>query len=796
MQFMPLARRWLERPGECLVTGLLRWVLILMFGMAVVSACRSAERIGPTVQDLVEFTRIEQPRNSDADALQTQVSPDGRRAFIVTRTAEMATDRNLFRILLLDLDPQRLQAQRPAEPRTVLTIAARRDSSYLDPAIRDVRWVGPETLVFRGRVDDGLDQVYRVDVGTGRLAALTSETLPIVSFAVSDDLRQVVYVAQIPKPPLPTGARSVVVGNQSFWSIKFGQGDMRAQDRQYRYFVASRDGGRQARPLGPVFPESSSQPPGVSISPDGRWALLPRYEPERQLAWADEYPLVGELARLAGPSLGMDPIGYFSRPRSYVARRLVAYRLADGHEQAVVDAPDDAYPGVGQTRSDRLWQRGGKSVVIAGTHLPLSAGRGSGSHLVEYWPDTGRLEVIASLQGRLDAAYPVPGSHDAFVAIDGTQRRWFERTPDGRWKELDRAPAAAGGLQGVSLRLDQALNQPPDVWATTAAGQSVRLTHLNPGYSAETWGVAKPYTWRDAKGRQWDGGLLLPAGFVAGKRYPLVIQTYGFATDRFYLDGANIADGVSSGFAGRAFLREGLLVLALPLGPSTGRPTNERGGVDAFADGVRGAIDALVGEGLVDAERIGLMGWSATGERALNLLTFTDTRIRAATLLDGDANTLFSVAVTYGAGDNMLTRKEAINGGSAFGNTLRDWVRNDPALHTDCVRAALRIETYGPWVLNNWDIYALLRRQYKPAEMVVIPDGTHSLSRPSERMISLQGNVDWYRFWLLGEERHDPVLKGETAQTLEQQYTRWRQMAELRGADERRPRCERVQAGP
>ena len=789
--------RWV-RPDRWLAAGLRSCGGWLLLALVAGSVGQAVAGVGPTVQDVVAFTRLVQPRDSDADALQTQVAPDGRQAFIVTRTADVAAGRNLFRIVLLDLDPDRLGAGRVAASRTLLTVAASRDPSYLDPAIRDVRWVGSHTLVFLGRIDTGVHQAYRLDVRTARLARLTSETLPIVSFAVSDDLRQVVYVAQVPKPPLAPGARSVVVANQSFWSVMFGQNDLRAQDRQYRYFATTGDGQGAARPLGPVFAERSSQAPSVSISPDGRWALLPRYDLDRQLGWAAEYPFVADLLQRAGPSLKIDPIGYFSRPRTYVVRRLVAYRLADGHEQAVIDAPDDAWPGVGQSRSDRLWQRGGQSVVIAGTHLPLAAGRGNGSHIVEYWPDTGRMTVIASLDVRLEAAYAVAGPRDAFVAMDGTRRRWFEREPGGSWREIDAAPDAGAGLANGqrrwSLRLEQALNQPPDLWAIGSDGQRIRLTDLNPAYMADTWGSARAYSWRDGKGRQWDGGLLLPSDHVPGVRRPLVIQTYGFLPERFYLDGANIADGVSSGFAGRAFLREGLLVLALPLGPTTDRPTNERAGVDTFADGVRGAIEALVREGLVDVDRIGIMGWSATGERVLNLVTFTDIPIRAATVSDGDANTMFSVAVTYGAGDNMVTRKEAINGGPAYGPTLENWVRNDPALHTDCVRAAMRIETYGPAVLNNWDVYALLRRQYKAAEMIVIPDGSHSLSHPGDRMVSLQGNVDWFRFWLLDTEREEPLLAGETAESLRNQYTRWRQMSELRRVDQRRPPCTRLQA--
>jgi hypothetical protein len=73
--------------------------------------------------------------------------------------------------------------------------------------------------------------------------------------------------------------------------------------------------------------------------------------------------------------------------------------------------------------------------------------------------------------------------------------------------------------------------------------------------------------------------------------------------------------------------------------------------------------------------------------------------------------------------------------------------------------------------------------------MIRIPDGNHSLSRPSERMISLQGNVDWYRFWLRGEERSEVVVPGETNASLKEQYVRWRQLAELKAIDDKKPRC-------
>ncbi|MBE0547907.1 MAG: hypothetical protein IH627_09695 [Rubrivivax sp.] len=749
--------------------------------------------------DIVEFTRIVYPEPGDAGELQAQVSPDGRRAFIVTRRANTRTDRNRYEILLLDLRPERLAAASAPAPVAVAAIDPVLDNNSAYPAVQDLQWAGPRTIVFRARTSTPVFQAFKVDVVKRRLSQLTHSPTDVVSFAVSADLRRVVYTAQQDNPPLAPGGRSIVVGNQSFWSVTSGQRDMRAQIRRYQHFVVESGSRAAPRKLGEVFADGGTAKPPVSISPDGRWALLPRYDRARQLAWSRQYPLVAEATTQLGPAVTVDPLGYFVRPARYVPRQLVAHRLADGVERPVVDAPDDS---IGKPRPDLLWRGDGRSVVVAGMHLPLAtpdaAGPGSGSHVVEYWPDSGRWSVITELRGRLAALRSLPMAGDGFVVTDAGGRRVFRRLADGSWME-SRPPgpeADSAGRGAVvardtwTLRVKEGVDLPPDIVAEGPAGQQVQLTRLNPRFSP-AWGTIQPYAWKDAKGREWNGGLLVPAHHGAGVRLPLVIQTYGFRADRFYLDGANISIGFTSGFPGRAFLRENILVLAFPIRPSTDAPRTESGGITAFMDGVRGAIDALVAEGLVDKDRIGIMGWSMTGERVLNQVTFSDAPIRAATIHDGDANTLFSLTVTYGASDGIQARKATTNDGLPFGDTLATWVRNDPALHTDCVKAAVRIESYGTSVLNNWDIYGLLRRQFKAAEMVVIPGGAHGLMTPSERMISLQGSVDWFGFWLKGEERSEPFVWAESDATLKDQYRRWHEMAELKRADDARPACAR-----
>lgn len=56
-------------------------------------------------------------------------------------------------------------------------------------------------------------------------------------------------------------------------------------------------------------------------------------------------------------------------------------------------------------------------------------------------------------------------------------------------------------------------------------------------------------------------------------------------------------------------------------------------------------------------------------------------------------------------------------------------------------------------------------------------------------MTSLQGNVDWFKFWLKDERRAALLLSSETTASLKAQYDAWQQMAELKRADDSRPRC-------
>jgi hypothetical protein len=96
------------------------------------------------------------------------------------------------------------------------------------------------------------------------------------------------------------------------------------------------------------------------------------------------------------------------------------------------------------------------------------------------------------------------------------------------------------------------------------------------------------------------------------------------------------------------------------------------------------------------------------------------------------------------------------------------WLQESITFNLQHIRTPLRLETEEDSAYHHWEVYAGLKILHRPVELTIIPGSPHSLIRPWHRLTSQGGSVDWFRFWLKGEEDPDPAKAG--------QYTRWQAM--------------------
>src|SRR5207244_7962007 len=118
-------------------------------------------------------------------------------------------------------------------------------------------------------------------------------------------------------------------------------------------------------------------------------------------------------------------------------------------------------------------------------------------------------------------------------------------------------------------------------------------------------------------GREWKGGLYKPVGYNSGQRYPLVIQTHGFSQSEFRPSGV-----FPTAMAARALAAMGIMVLQTATGAAGARcpiATPEEGPCEVGI--FESAASQLVSEGLVDPNKIGIVGFSRSCFYVMEMLT-------------------------------------------------------------------------------------------------------------------------------------------------------------------------------
>jgi dipeptidyl aminopeptidase/acylaminoacyl peptidase len=347
----------------------------------------------------------------------------------------------------------------------------------------------------------------------------------------------------------------------------------------------------------------------------------------------------------------------------------------------------------------------------------------------------------------------------------------YERDDSG-WKEIAEGSEDNIDETQIEVTLEEDMNTPPRIYVSgSKMHERALLLDLNPQFSELTFGRVQEIIWRATDGHQMRGGLYLPPEYRRGKRYPLVIQTHGFDPHKFWIDGP-----WSSAFAAQPLAGRDIAVLQVGGSEDPGEdtqfshtPKEAPREMAAF----EGAIDYLDSIGIIDRNRVGIVGFSRTVYTVKFALSHSQYRFAAATLADGIGGGYFEyVAYPSVAADYDLTI-----GAAPFDGDLTVWLKNSPGFNMAKVHTPVRIEAYGTTsVLSGWEWYVGLVHLEKPADFIYIPGAPHVLVKPKDRVTSQEGTVNWFSFWLKGEEKD--------AMRYPQQYNRWRQLLNLRDDEE------------
>lgn len=375
------------------------------------------------------------------------------------------------------------------------------------------------------------------------------------------------------------------------------------------------------------------------------------------------------------------------------------------------------------------------------------------------WPDYTRLAVMDLATGKStlltdgwdnaarEWAFSKDGKDIVFHA-EVRARVNLYRVPvtGGVPKELHKGGTTSGAAplpDGGIVFSEHSLTRPPEIVVLDHRGAVRRLTGVNDALVAE-WdlGTVAEKTFKGAGEDEVQMFVLLPPGFEATKKYPLVHLIHGGPVGTF-------GDAFSFRWNAQAFAAPGYVVAMVNFHGSSsfGQPFVESilgaHPDKPFADVMR-ATDALVAEGHVDPSRMAAAGGSYGGFLVDWILGHTD-RFKALVTHAGvyDLLAQFASDSTYG--------RQHSYGGYPFTNrdNVEKWSPNRYAAAFVTPTLVLHGERdFRVPVGQGLELYGTLTAKGVPARLVCYPDENHWILKGANSKHWYGEVLGWLDRWL------------------------------------------------
>lgn len=642
-------------------------------------------------------------------------------------------------------------------------------------------WSNSHSIAFLYKGPAGVVEAVAVDLQTGKTTYLTHSDTDVVSFDVGDD-GTVIYTAKrrhtnrrnaqllkngfVVKSTMD--AFALLDGHVDGYSVLDSCYDMqefvvRPHSGSATLLKLNRQGFDRWRPqLRPAFSHDDSM-----VVLEGSPSTVP-------VAWG-RYG--GRVMKEEVREAQRDLYTFYARG----IEQLFVVNVRTGETRTVWNCPSESGTKV-------AWSWDDSRIVIGPTYLPegiegREGYKGGSVAVVDVETGAGvALPVSDAIEekGITDVGWSKSG---VVVVRAGDLSERF-RESRGQWTvESDGVDGGqVAKREGIEVILRQSMNSwPVLVGKDRITGEEDTIFDLNPVLRRKvTLGKVVSFRWSDGANRAWYGRLYYPVGYKMGRRYPLVIQTHGLPpSGEFSLYGIDpgLGPGVAV-YAAQELAGRGIAVLQVQDKEVNGAFVSPRE-PELYAQAYVSGIRKLSQEGVVDRERVGIMGYSRTGWGVEYALTQSSYNYAAAVIADGMDPSYLNATL------NWIGEYTMDIGASPFGAGLEKWFLRAPGFRADGIHCPLMlVATTGPLdhLLSHWELFARLRQLHRPVEFAVIPDienGSHAPQNPKQAWAAQSSVVAWFDFWLNGRE--------EDTQRQDDRYIRWRELRRLYKAENQTP---------
>ena len=288
----------------------------------------------------------------------------------------------------------------------------------------------------------------------------------------------------------------------------------------------------------------------------------------------------------------------------------------------------------------------------------------------------------------------------------------------------------------------QSSNEPAEAHVLDlATSKPIRVSEANTRVPRNDLGETRVIHWKAKDGKDVEGLLTLPLGYQAGKKYPLILNIHGGPAGAF----GETFIGTAAPYPIAAFAEKGWAVLQPnPRGSSAYGRTFRNANINDWGGGdyqdIMSGVDDVIRQGIVDPNRMAVMGWSYGGYMTNWVITQTN-RFKCAASGAGLSN----MPSMWGTNDIPGILDEYFTG--AWYEQPERYAKLSPLYHVKNVTTPTLFlhgeQDFRVPITQAHEMHSALQRRGIKTEMVTYPRTPHGPQEPKFIQDIMQRHIDW-----------------------------------------------------
>jgi dipeptidyl aminopeptidase/acylaminoacyl peptidase len=299
---------------------------------------------------------------------------------------------------------------------------------------------------------------------------------------------------------------------------------------------------------------------------------------------------------------------------------------------------------------------------------------------------------------------------------------------------------------------------PPRLMLFTPGGKTKLLYETDPHQKNFKWGKSEVVHFTIPNGKRLKGALFYPADYVAGKRYPMVVEIYEkMSQDLHDYQPPSLYMGEYGSTLNTAnYTSEGYFVLLPDISYEHNDP-----GISATKC-VVAAVEKVIEMGLADRGKIGLTGGSFGGFESAFIATQTDLFKTAVPMCGITDLPAWSLLISQFGPNFTRVEEDQFRMTKTFMG--EDYFRNSPMHYIHQMKTPILLisgdKDPNVDVSQSKSFHNALWRLGKQSTMLIYQGEGHAIMQPENQLDASHRIKNWFDHYLKGEKPADWMAKG------------------------------------